>query len=159
MYIMVTGHRPTKLGSYDSNSETRVKIKQKIKQILTHYSKDKTIIGISGMALGADMDFCHCCIDLGIEYIAYVPFHGQESMWPQASQDEYKKLLEKAKEIKIISNGSYSPKKMQIRNIAMCDDCDMAIAIFDGSKGGTYNCVSYLEKENKPYYRIDPQKL
>jgi uncharacterized phage-like protein YoqJ len=39
---------------------------------------------------------------------------------------------------------------MQLRNIWMVDHADEVWAFWDGSKGGTANCVKYAERVNKP---------
>ena len=158
MKIMITGHRPHRIGGYDSDNKTRQYVRKKIREILQAYKElDDDIIGISGMALGADQDFCEVCIELGIPYLAYVPFEGQESVWPDPAKKKYQNLLDQAKETTVVSKGSYSPKKMQIRNIAMADACDIAIAVWDGTAGGTANCYKYLEKLDKSILRIDPK--
>jgi uncharacterized phage-like protein YoqJ len=46
---------------------------------------------------------------------------------------------------------------MQIRNEWMVDRADQVIAIWDGTSGGTANCVEYATKMNKPILRIDPR--
>jgi uncharacterized phage-like protein YoqJ len=48
---------------------------------------------------------------------------------------------------------------MQIRNEWMVDRCDKLIAVWDGSKGGTGNCVDYAKSVNKDIFRIDLNTL
>ena len=50
---------------------------------------------ISGMALGWDMALAQAAINLGIPFIAAVPFIGQENMWIKKTQEYYKELLSK----------------------------------------------------------------
>ena len=45
---------------------------------------------------------------------------------------------------------------MQKRNEYMVDLADRVIAVWDGSKGGTANCVKYAEKVGKEIIRIEP---
>ena len=45
---------------------------------------------------------------------------------------------------------------MQKRNEYMVDLTDKVIAVWDGSKGGTGNCVRYAEKCGKEIIRILP---
>ena len=155
---MVTGHRPNVLGGHDPNNPQRLYIKKHMTGIMKFIlNKYPDVEGISGMALGADQDFCDVCISLNIPFLAYVPFKKQESMWPDSSKSYYSQLLEKAKEIKIISTGEYSPKKMQIRNMAMSDDCNISIGVWNNSiSGGTANCIKYLKQIEKPIVQIDP---
>jgi uncharacterized phage-like protein YoqJ len=48
---------------------------------------------------------------------------------------------------------------MQDRNIWMVDHCDALIAVWDGTSGGTANCVRYAQKVGKPIVFIDPYDL
>jgi len=77
-------------------------------------------------------------------------------MWPESSQKEYKRLLAKAKEVVTVCEGAYSPHKMQLRNQYMVDRCDVLIAVWDGTPGGTGNCVGYAKKQGKEIFRITP---
>lgn len=42
------------------------------------------------------------------------------------------------------------------RNIGMVDTCDILIAIYDGTPGGTRNAVQYAKKTNTLIHRIKP---
>jgi uncharacterized phage-like protein YoqJ len=48
---------------------------------------------------------------------------------------------------------------MQKRNEYMVDNSDIVIAVWDGSKGGTYNCVKYAEKLGKKIIVINPKEI
>ena len=120
------------------------------------------------MALGVDTWAAQLCVELGIPFDAYVPFVGQESKWPNASRDAYVALLHKARHVRMITTGGYSNAAFQRRNKAMVDDCDTLIAVWDGSPGGTANCVRYAEgaaqrRKSGPkpltIERIDPRML
>lgn len=155
--IMTTGHRPNKLLGYDENNPMQSYIKREFERILSEYQKDYDIIGISGMAQGVDWLFVKTCIKLNIPFDAYIPFLGQECKWPKLAQKEYHDLLKKARKIIVVSEGNYSPRKMQIRNEAMVDNCDIAIPVWNGDKdGGTANCVCSLTKAKKEMIRINP---
>lgn len=98
---------------------------------------------ISGMAIGADMLFAVICIRLSIPFIAAVPFKEQESKWPEQIQKQYYKLLNKAKNVVIVSEGEYDPKKFQIRNEWIVDNSDEMLAYWNGKQSGTGNCIRY----------------
>lgn len=42
------------------------------------------------------------------------------------------------------------PKAMQIRNEWIVDRADRIIALWDGSFGGTHNCITYANKRKVP---------
>ena len=104
------------------------------------------------------MLFAEIAVDNNLDLIAAVPFLGQESMWPQASKDRFNKILnyKKCKKI-IVSEGGYEAYKMQVRNQYMVDNCDLLIAVFDGTSGGTKNCVDYAKKVKKNIRIINPK--
>jgi uncharacterized phage-like protein YoqJ len=92
--------------------------------------------------------------------IAAIPFLGQETAWPAISVDLYNSLLTEPKiERYYVCEPGYHPQKMQIRNEWMVDNCDKLIAIWDGSKGGTGNCVRYAKKAGREIIRINPLEL
>jgi len=154
MIIAFTGHRPNKLGGYKIPNPTYTKVCQEIDKALKELKPEKII---SGMALGVDQWAAFIACELNIPFIAAVPFEKQESKWPKQSQESYHKLIKLASEIVIVSPGGYSPEKMQIRNKWMVDRCDKLIAVWDGTPGGTGNCVEYAKSVKKDIVYINPQ--
>lgn len=155
MRVAATGHRPDKIGGYDFYAPQRVWVRDQIKQALIDL---KATHGISGMALGVDQDFAYVCIELAIPFTAAIPFVGQEEAWPQHSQEWYEWLLIRADDVVVVSPGGYSASKMQVRNEWMTDSCDVLLAVWDGSEGGTRNCVNYAYYSYSPSFirRINP---
>jgi uncharacterized phage-like protein YoqJ len=151
-----TGHRPDKLGGYKLPNPTYVKVCKEIDWLLRELNPEKVI---SGMALGVDQWAANIARKLEIPFIAAIPFENQESKWPLRSQRAYHLLLKYASEKVIVSPGGYEVAKMQVRNRWMVDNSDFLIAVWDGSKGGTANCVEYAETIGRKIYRIDPTKL
>jgi uncharacterized phage-like protein YoqJ len=156
MIIAGTGHRPAKLGGYDPHIAKRL-IDIASDALVTHQAS--TVI--SGMALGWDMAVAEAAINLDIPFHAYIPFAGQELVWPMSSKLVYNSLLRKAQQVIICSEGDFSKRAMQIRNERMVDNCDMLIALWDGSNGGTANCLMYATQMHRRYINywsqfIDP---
>lgn len=159
MKIAFTGHRPDKLGGYDNKTNKRTLFMEALNFALAKraaFIERKDILIISGMALGTDQWAAEWAIDHFIDWVAYIPFPGQESAWPKESQEYYNNLLSTAKDKKYICGPGYAPWKMQKRNQAMVDDCDLLIAFFDGSSGGTKNCVDYARSVKKEIIIISP---
>lgn len=154
MIVAFTGHRPDKLGGYKLPNETYIKVCRQIDSALKELKPEKVI---TGMALGVDQWAAMIAHKLNIPYLAAIPFEGQEKAWPEASQKAFRLLRKLAAEEVIVSSGGYSVDKMQVRNIWMVDHCDVLIAIWDGTKGGTGNCVEYAKSVNKEIYYIDPR--
>lgn len=149
--ICFTGHRPNKTGGYSA------KAKDTLVAFATELlSKRIEIIeeAYVGMALGWDTATALACIALGIPFIACVPFKGQELAWPKESQDEFNYILSKAKEVIYVCDNGYAAWKMQKRNEFMVDNTVITISLWDGTSGGTGNCVAYAKSKTKPVVNV-----
>lgn len=163
MKIAVTGHRPDKLGGYTAQEQHKVirrHMRDRLQFIASLSSKmEPDITLISGCALGIDQFWMEVGLHMGLKVIAAVPFLGYDSRWPNTSREEYRKLLDKCSEVLYISEPGYDPAKLQIRNEWMVDNCDLLVAYWDGSKGGTKNCYDYAIKVGKPIERFNPTEI
>lgn len=145
MIICATGHRPEKIGGYREGA--RIKLRELAIAYLGIQRPEKAI---SGMALGWDTAFAEAAIILRIPLIAAVPFPGQERMWPQPSQATFQFILSQAAEVVEVSPGPYETWKMQVRNKWMVNHSDKVCALYDGSTGGTANCLAYAHSIGRP---------
>lgn len=144
--IAATGHRPERLGGHDH--KTQLALGGLATEYLTRNHPDKVI---SGMALGWDQAVASACVALDIPFIAAVPFEGQESRWPAAAQEHYRWLLDAAADVIFVVEGlAPTMGAFQRRNEWMVDNADRMVALWDGSWGGTFNCVRYAEKRGVP---------
>ena len=148
--LMVTGHRPPKLGGYGMNSPLVHRIDGQIRK---HLDLLRPTIAITGMALGVDQLFCVACLDKGIPVHAYIPFKGQESRWPTQSQIKYRALLAQCKRV-IVCADSPSKSAFHLRNSMMVKACDQALVVWDGSPGGTASTVSLIGNAELPIIQI-----
>ena len=150
MIIAATGHRPEKLGGHDN--QVRLALGGLATEYLSQTQPEKVIVG---MALGWDQAVAGACAALRIPFIAAIPFEGQESRWPEDSQRRYFRLLGMAEEVEVIGileTGSAHEVSaaMQARNEWMVDRADRMLALWDGSWGGTFNCIKYAQKIGLP---------
>lgn len=146
MIVCGTGHRPNKLGGYENAVAVRL---VKTAEWGLASMAERPLAVISGMALGWDQALGQAALNMNIPLWAYVPFEGQESMWPRKSKDAFYCLLDEAAKVVICSEGGYAPWKMQVRNECMVDDSHEVLALWDGSTGGTGNCIQYARKKEK----------
>jgi uncharacterized phage-like protein YoqJ len=149
MIIAATGHRPEKLGGYTPEAVTR---RYELAMWFLQHARPAHVI--SGVALGWDQAVAVAAYDLGIPFTAAVPFAGQGSRWPLRSQEIYRELLRIAARVVIVSEGGFSAAAMQRRNEWMVDNCDALVALWDGSSGGTGNCVTYANKIGRPGWNL-----
>jgi uncharacterized phage-like protein YoqJ len=146
LYIAVTGHRPDKLGGYVVPNPLYDLVVKGLYDAFTYY---KPAYVITGMALGVDQWAAELCFNLGIPFVAALPFEGQDAKWPPQSKAKFHMLLEKAANKFIICQGGYAPWKMQERNKWMVRAAHMMVAVWNGTSGGTANCVGYAVDQKK----------
>lgn len=161
MIIAVTGHRPDKLWGYDLKYH---KYKELSNLMINFLKENDATHCISAMALGVDIVFAISVLKLkkvnpNLILECAIPCLNQQCKWNKEDQELYQRILNRADIITYVSNEHYKPWLMQKRNEYMVDKCDKLLAIWDGSKGGTGNCVGYAKKKNKPIYIINPQLI
>lgn len=175
--VCFTGHRPDKLGGYDWNTEINFKIikalGRKIEDVLLIEGARTFIFG---GALGIDQMAFELVYQKNYDFhdikmIMAVPFQNQAIKWfNKKDVDRYVSQLKRANEIVFVDTlpqyrcnlaplGEYHPVKMQKRNEYMVDNSDIVIAVWDGSKGGTGNCVKYAQSKGKNIIRINPKEI
>ena len=81
-----------------------------------------------------------------IKLTCAIPFEGQHKRWTDAtSLAWYWRLRERADLVVIVNDGGYDRLKMLKRNEWMVANCDLLLACWNGSAGGTGNCVHYAQ--------------
>jgi uncharacterized phage-like protein YoqJ len=157
--MAATGHRPDKLGKeYDYEGPYSNYILDRFSGILTEY-KPKYII--TGMAIGVDTLWVLSAIMNNIPFIAAIPFKGQEHKWKDHQKELYKNILDHPLciEKQYICDPGYAPWKMQKRNEWMVDRCEILVQVWDGTDGGTANCVRYATKVQRKRINVDLTKI
>lgn len=152
MKIAVTGHRPDKLGGYNAFNSFRL-LKEHMKSVIVTHTQPTLI---SGCALGIDQLWMEAGLELGVDVIAAIPFKGYDLKWPQRSRDTYAKLLARCKETIHVCEPGYSASKLQKRNEWMVDNSDLLIAYWNGTPGGTANCVQYASNKGHAVLIFNP---
>lgn len=156
---MITGHRPKSLFGYDLLNPGYTRIRAAIRGILIREGAAELW---TGMALGTDILAALAVIDMqddgiGIKLNAAVPFKGhKDGRWPRQTRDLYDAILYRAARRDLVTDGPYSPWALELRNRYMADRSDFAIAVYNGTPGGTARCIRYLRQLGRPVWFIDP---
>lgn len=109
---------------------------------ITTARTDRDRLVIQAYEAGASLR--EIAFELGVPYDAYIPFMEQPAKWSSDQKEHWIHLANNAREIKVISPGSYKPWKFQERNKAMVNACNVLDAHYiPGISGGTMNCMKY----------------
>lgn len=158
MKIAVTGHRPNKMYGYNIYNEQWLKLKETFKKLLVENNCNEAV---TGMALGVDTVFALAVLELkregyNIKLHCAIPCKNHSCKWNKESVDLYNDILSKADFVKLVSDEEYKPYLMQKRNEYMVHLVDKVIAVWDGTKSGTKNCIEYAKRCNKEVIIITP---
>lgn len=173
MRIAATGHRPDKLGgAYNIMHPVNITMGRRMREVILvlsgydfekeNFQNDDVFTIISGMALGVDTIWALVALKLKRQYPwkfrleCAIPCVGQEERWREEDKKRYKQILNQADEVVYVTETAYTPNCMQLRNQYMVDTCDYLYGVWDGSSGGTKNCLDYAKSKNVLMYVDDP---
>jgi len=120
---------------------------------------------ISGMALGVDTIGAMVLLRLKAQFPnrffleCAIPCLNQDDRWKADDKKRYKDLLSQADVVTYVSEKAYTNGCMQKRNEYMVNQADVILAVWDGSKSGTGNCVIYALEQGMPVMLIEPISL
>lgn len=177
--VAFTGHRPPKIGGYKNTDPLRVAVRNAIKDALSSLvgsTPEREVVVISGGALGVDTDAASVADELNLRFIIVAPCLNQDARWPNQSKWAYADMCRAsshslADELAdheivnrlfpgvLLTEQHYSSTCMQRRNEWMVDHCDRLIAVWDGTSGGTANCIAYARGVGRDILRIHPGDL
>ena len=156
--LSATGHRPEKLYGYNINQESYYKLSLKMRSFILTHDYDHFI---SGMALGLDTIYALTVLRLKKDfpeknYIleCAIPCLNHSIKWNTGDQYRYKNILEDSDIVTYVSEEPYNNYCMQKRNEYMVDHSLAVIALWDGSRGGTKNCIDYANKKGVEVFNI-----
>lgn len=147
-----TGHRPDKLYyGYEGLDKDLIVLAELISSLLTFY-KVKEVK--SGMAQGFDTALALAAIHAKVYLTAIVPFPGYESRWSKDARDLFQKLLGHADNVKYSYSARPKSKGEAVgmlhgRNRELVHDTNLLFCLWNGSDGGTQNCIEYAKRYNK----------
>lgn len=151
MIIAGTGHRPDKLGGWDN-----VQAFHNLVEFAVEVLEEIQPIGVvSGMAAGWDLALAHAAMETDTHLLAAIPFEGQENRWSTFWKQVYNESRGYATEVRVL----YTPdtnvyhevaKALNDRNHWMVSYIKgkngKIVALWNGTKGGTANCVRSAER-------------
>jgi uncharacterized phage-like protein YoqJ len=180
--LSLTGHRPPKIGGYNPNVRYWVcffSLAEKIKSFVTNNPDKQVIIG-SGLALGIDQLGLELAKFLDLPAIGFCPLEGFNAKWPSNSRMYLNELIEETcseywlqrvidernpthhatiNGVMYVSEPGYMAAKLHKRNHVMVDASDAMLALWDGTPGGTKNCLDYIVKKEVPRVIIHTKDL
>lgn len=162
--VVWTGHRPQRVGGYDETNPRVVAIKTAIREAILAAGPCAT--HVTGGALGVDQWAAEEVLtlrrSLQLRLVLLTPFPGFEDRWPPVSRQRLLNIAKRADEHRHVDE-AWAPNVYQARNLAMLDCLNGQIghveAVYDGSSGGTHNCVREAQRRGLTVNIIDPLRV
>lgn len=165
IHISLTGHRPKKLGGYNLAHKGYIQLQRDLENFIAIKLEEfDVVIGHGGLALGADTIWAKAILAMREKYPGRVKFHAeipmmtQSSVWfnkkdidfwhVQVNTADYKTVYGDILQYPENQRKRMSGKILNDRNDGMLNACDILLALWDGSSGGTGNAVNYAEKND-----------
>ena len=166
MKLVLTGHRPNRLGGYSPDNPLRAWVVGELRRYLIMLNPS---LVYCGMALGFDQWGAALCVELRIPFVAAIPFRTYSARWPVESREVFSSLVGKAESVHVVSSSTLISHAIAARlclqrNVWMVDQLDpkgfdCVVACWDGNEnGGTVSTVRYAEKKKIGVGRIDPRQ-
>jgi len=145
MKICFTGHR---------NVRRTKQIAETLERIANKYPG---ATWICGGAVGLDSAAATFAMERGIDLWLILPFPPavMTKYWSTSQKATLGSTIKYASRLSVVSP-RYDVAAYQHRNMRMVDLSDLCVAFFDGSPGGTANCVKYARYVGRDLVVIDP---
>jgi uncharacterized phage-like protein YoqJ len=146
--VAITGHRPEKIPDVKWVEDT-------LTEVLTTVAPKKLV---QGMAAGVDLLSAQVALRMNIPLMSVRPWAGHTPRFQDVKLYQ-KAVVEAVEVVDVHPSTSYlGPWMYQDRNKYMVDHATVVVAVWDGTKGGTRNCVVYARQKGVPVILIDPAK-
>jgi ribonuclease HI len=148
--LVVVGLRPPDLGGYDDNP-VAAGVRAKLGEILAAKREmNGDLVVLTGLGLGAEQLGAEAAADVGVPYVAVLPYPDPDAVWPDASRARYARLLDGARERVLLQ--ARQPQTRQAaggalarRDAWLARHAHEALAVWDGDEARTGKLVRSLQ--------------
>jgi uncharacterized phage-like protein YoqJ len=149
--VAVLGHRPPELGGYGVNP-VATEVQRRLTEVFAGLQAiHPDLLVLTGLGLGAEQLAGAAATDAGVPYVAVLPFPNQDRVWPSASKESYRRLLDGA--AATVTRSSDEPASKQAagaaigrRNDWLIATADGAVVVWDGHDRALGEAVRALER-------------
>ena len=118
-------------------------------------SRHRSVLGITGGAVGVDMLAAEVCADCGAPYVVILPFPFRifTAKWSSSARARLRRVISGAVRTFVVQR-NFSMSGYMRRNMVMVNHCDVLLAVWRGTPGGTANTVRYARQVGKPVVNV-----
>lgn len=156
-----TGHRPKTVPYLADVSDPAYRdLKCRLEKRIRRLIEEGYLHYLCGGALGSDILAAGLILELQDEFPEVTleivqPCPQQAERWSKADRETLERILARADRV-TVTGVSYLPGCTHLRNRFMVDECDLLIALYNGSPGGTRTTLEYALKNGKNTVIVTP---
>ena len=148
--LAVIGHRPPELGGYDANPVSDA-VRAKLAEVLAAKRQvDPDLVVLTGLGLGAEQLAAEAAAEVGVPYVAVLPYPDPDSQWPSSSRKAFRAVVEGAQSTVVLQAKPPATKQLagmalRRRDAWLARHAQEAIAVWDGADPALGRAVRSLQ--------------
>jgi ribonuclease HI len=149
--VLVTGHRPTELGGYETNPVASGVATRLQEALAAMVEVDGALSVVSGLRLGAEQLGAEAAIALGLSLVAVLPYPEADAAWPAASRRRFAALVAAADVVVTLDDRPPASRQAAGASLARRDawlarQVDSAVVVWDQEDDAVGRQVRTLEE-------------
>ncbi len=158
--VSFTGYRDHKLPFFGEDDPILEEFRKKLSDLILDLIGKGAREFYCGMALGVDTYAAEAVLKAKerfpeVKLIAVIPCSGQDKLWADDQQCQYRELLALCDRVISISD-KYEGGCMLKRDRALVELCDILVAVYDGKPGGTRYTINYAKRSGRKVVELVP---
>ncbi|WP_345239031.1 DUF1273 domain-containing protein [Pontibacillus salipaludis] len=164
--ITVTGYKPMEMGIFKVDDPNIVFVKETLRRRLIPLIEEGVEWVLISGQMGVELWACEVLLALKEQYNVHVgifpPFNNQESRWPEAQQEEYRRLSEEVDHVQALYNKDYDgPYQFRAKDQWLLDKTDGCLILYDEETGGSpgyflEKAKNYQEEHDYSIFYVTP---
>jgi uncharacterized phage-like protein YoqJ len=148
--LVVIGHRPPELGGYDVNDVATGVLRRLTEIVDAQAQLHPDLVVLTGLGLGAEQLGAEAAEHAGVPYVAVLPYPDQDKVWPAASRERYRRLLDGARSTIVLQAKQPESKQQAGAALARRDgwlarNATQALAVWNGEDAFVGRLVRSLQ--------------
>jgi uncharacterized phage-like protein YoqJ len=153
--VLVTGHRPDRLGGYEPNPASDAVRERLVAMLRAMVEVDGPLTVVSGLRLGAEQLGAEAALAEGLPLVAVLPFPNPDAPWPAASRRWFADVLAAADATITLEAKEPATKQLAGASIGRRDawlarNVDAAVVVWDQEDDAVGRQVRSLEDHLGP---------
>ncbi len=136
--LAVIGHKPPELGGYDANPVADA-VRARLAEVLAAKRQlDPDLVVLTGLGLGSEQLAAQAASEVGVPYVAVLPYPDPDSQWPSSSRTAFRALVDGAQSTVVLQAKAPATKQLagaalRRRDAWLARHAQEALAVWDGA--------------------------